>query len=310
MAGSNVLNENERAVILTLLYSDVFRHPLTLHELHDNLAIQNGREDKLKEVLDSLVDQNLIKNGQGYYHIDLEQERILSRERDNRRARLYFHLARIFKSIIAAVPYVRAVILTGSISKGVIPPKGDVDYLIITKPGRLWLCRTLLILFKKVFLLNSRKFFCLNYFIDTDHLEITDRNMFTATEIAYAIPVYQRSYCREFLSANQWYRSYYPNKKEPELKKIQRTSYHLFKPLGEWLLSGKFGNKLDSWCYRKTHAHWSSKYKHMEHAMFELNFRSHTYVSKHHPHGFQFRVLEVYQDKIREYELKHHLNLQ
>ena len=84
-------------------------------------------------------------------------------------------------------PFVRGVFLSGSISKGFMSESDDIDYFIITAPGRLWLTRTLLILFKKIFLFNSFRNFCLNYFIDSENLYIPEHNRYTATEIVFLI---------------------------------------------------------------------------------------------------------------------------
>src|SRR4029453_8923510 len=92
--------------------------------------------------------------------------------------------------LIASFPYVRCVCISGSLSKKYFDDTTDIDFFVITKPGRLWVCRTFLILFKKLFLLNSKKYFCINYFIDSDNLEIPDQNIFTATELTTLIPMH------------------------------------------------------------------------------------------------------------------------
>ena len=76
---------------------------------------------------------------------------------------------------ISKFPYVRAILLSGSISKGYMDKDSDVDYFIITQPNRLWVTRLLLMLFKKIFLFNSRKVFCINYFVDSEKLEIEEK---------------------------------------------------------------------------------------------------------------------------------------
>ena len=120
---------------------------------------------------------------------------------------------------IAKFPYVKGVCLSGALSKGFYDDDGDFDFFIITKPNRLWIARTILVLYKKIFLLNSKKYFCVNYFISTDKLEISEQNLFTATEIATLIPLYGTDTFKEFLEAkNPWAAPYFPNKPSPKTK--------------------------------------------------------------------------------------------
>ena len=59
--------------------------------------------------------------------------------------------AKHISNFISQFPFVEAVSLSGSISKGYFGKGDDIDYFIITSPNRVWLTRTLLILFKKCF---------------------------------------------------------------------------------------------------------------------------------------------------------------
>ncbi len=87
---------------------------------------------------------------------------------------------------------------------------GDIDFFIITKADRLWICRTLLVLYKKVFLLNSRKYFCVNYFVDENNLKIKDKNMFTAIEVKHLLSVYNPELIGHFKEINNWTNEFIP----------------------------------------------------------------------------------------------------
>jgi predicted nucleotidyltransferase len=92
-------------------------------------------------------------------------------------------LAGIVTHVIKRFPFVRGVFVTGSLSKNSSDSSSDLDFMVITRKGRLWIARTLLMLFKKIFLLNSYKYFCINFLLSEDNLEIEDKNVFTATEV-------------------------------------------------------------------------------------------------------------------------------
>ena len=63
---------------------------------------------------------------------------------------------------ISKFPYIENVSISGALSKNYYNNDGDIDFFLITQPNRLWIARTLLIIYKKMFLLNSRKYFCVN----------------------------------------------------------------------------------------------------------------------------------------------------
>ena len=64
-------------------------------------------------------------------------------------------IARKQANFIAKFPYVQSVCVSGSLSKNYFDKKSDIDFFIITTPNRLWICRSLLVAWKKIFLMNS-----------------------------------------------------------------------------------------------------------------------------------------------------------
>jgi len=80
---------------------------------------------------------------------------------------------------------------------------------VITTHNKLWICRTFLILYKKIFLLNSRKYFCVNYFISSEQLEIAEQNRFTATELNTLIPMQGKAHFEKFYTKNTWVKNYF-----------------------------------------------------------------------------------------------------
>jgi hypothetical protein len=206
---------------------------------------------------------------------------------------------------IAAFPFVRAVALSGSISKKYMDDSSDIDYFILTAPGRMWVTRTLLVLYKKVFLLNDRKNFCVNYFLSEDALEVPDKNIFTATEVSFLIPTYNYGLYSEFMHANSWAKDFLPNfpLRQKEFMIVERKFF--IKPLLENILSGSFGEMLDSMFFRITLRFWKKKFSHFDASTFDFRLRSRKNVSKHHPRGFQEKVLKKYAEGLSEFYRAH-----
>ena len=303
------LDQDLTQILLPLCYFDIFSFPLNLEEIY-----QFGRHDqltkgKMKSLIDALVERGFLFQIQNYYLLANKPDWVLQREENTKRAEKFLPKARMMTRIISKFPFVRAVFVSGSLSKKVMPPGGDIDYFIITQPGRLWVARTLLVLFKKIFLLNSHKYFCVNYFVDEDHLEIEEKNLFTATEIATLLPLYGQSFYQSFMENNQWIKAFFPNYTRKVVKNIPPHRSDLLQKSTEYFLKGKAGDSIDRFFMRKTIQYWEKKFQSFDQNKFEVALKSRQYVSKHHPLDFQSKVLQKYQERIAKFEHQHKISL-
>jgi hypothetical protein len=217
--------------------------------------------------------------------------------------------AKLFSKFISHFPYVRGVLLSGSISKGYMDEKADIDYFIITEPNRLWIARILLALFKKMFLLNSYKFFCINYFISTTELEIEEKNIYTAIELATLIPMYGADVYNDFYEANQWIKTYVPNYPKRDVAKLPTFKKKVIQKVIESLLNRRFGDYVDDKIMKKFIRFDEKRYGELDEDTFRLAFKTRRNISKHHPNFFQKRVLESLRKKLEQLELKHNIAL-
>lgn len=286
----------EESVINTLLYFDIFNHPLTADEIFFNLQDKFKKNELIFSITD-LTDREILLHDRGFYQINWKKsfaDRRLNGEKNTAEKRIVIEK---YAGRISKFPFVKCICLSGSISKGYSDQKSDIDYFIITAPQRLWLARTLLTIYKKVFLFNSRKNFCINYFIAEDHLTIPDSNIFTATEVTHTIPVFNDDLYRGFRLANNWTEEYLPN--APLRKNLfnEKKKTFFLKNIFEKALKGNLGERLDKWCFQFTLKHWKKKFAHFDEESFDLNLRSRKNVSKHHPMGYQVRVLNAYSER-------------
>jgi hypothetical protein len=294
----------QAGILKTLLYFDIFNYPLTGAEIFENCQERHATKLCVLAELSVLVSGGMVRQTDEFYHLSADGSIVERRRKGNHKAEKHLSTAHRFTRLISRFPFVEAVFISGSLAKGYMDEKSDIDYFIITSPQRLWVCRTLLITFKKIFLLNSRKYFCVNYFIDSAHLELPDKNIFTATELVFAIPMYNPVVCARFIQSNNWRQTFYPNKPFPVLPPPPSLLSPV-KQLLEWVLGGAWGERLDNWCFRTTLRYWKKKFVHFDESEFDLNFRSRKHTSKHHPGGFQFRVLKAHADKISAFSEKH-----
>ncbi len=293
----------ERAVLHTLLYFEVFSYPLTAEEAFHYCGEPCVAIQEVTEKLESLVNQGVVFQFGIFFQTKNDSSWMPARVECNRRADQFIPIAHRRAKLIGNFPFVRGVCVSGSLSKHSMRPDGDIDFFVITEPGRLWLARTLLVLFKKVFLFNSHKYFCVNYFIDTDHLEIAEKNLFTATESVTLLPMYGREFYEAFCDSNAWAWEQYPNFPKRSTNGIPNHEKGRMKSLLEKTLKGRIGEWLDEKAMLLTMGYWKRKFKHFDDANFDIALKSRRYVSKHHPLHFQKKVLEEFEALTDSYEL-------
>lgn len=289
----------EKGILLALLYFDIFDYPLTESEVADFSPLPVIGD--LKSTLDSLVERKIIYRFDGFYTPRNNHQLIPRRTSGNRLANHHLKIARRISKYISMFPFVRSVLLSGSISKGYMDEQSDIDYFIITAPNRLWIVRTAMAFFRRVLLLNSRKYFCTNYFIDSDHLEITEKNMFTAIEVATLKPMVGAKCIHDFQSTNKWSDRYLPN--HHWQNGIHDDGPRPMKRIFESVLSSSLFDKIDHWLMNRSLARWKKKYNHLlTNRDFSVAFESTRSVSRSHPGFYQKKVLSQYELKIREFE--------
>lgn len=304
----NCLGPAESAVVQCLLYFDTFTYPLTLEEIYSYCSAKIHDEYMLEKVLRNLKNRNLIKQKNLYYFVNDDESIIERRLKGNHFAQKVMPKALRYGKLIARFPFVETVCISGSLSKNYFDENADVDFFIITKAQRLWLCRSLLVGFKKVFLLNSRKYFCVNYFVGVDNLNIPDRNIFTATEIASLIPVSNVKGYSNFIAQNQWIYQHLPNFDLTKKITASSSTDHKLKKIGEKIWGKRFGDFADKQLFKLTLNIWQRKFKHFNKSDFDLNMRSRKNVSKHHPSGFQQKVLKSWAENKEIYCKKHQID--
>ncbi len=292
----------KRELVSTLLYFDIFSYPLTRDELLLYTGVTANRSGEALEVLNDCVASGIFGFAHGFYYVGKHEALIDRRIKGNKRAKMRMRTARFYSRIIGLCPFVRGVMLSGSISKGYMGHNDDIDYFIVTEPGRLWITRTLLVLFKKIFLLNAYRNFCINYFVDTENLHIREKNRFTATEIAFLIPVYKKDVHQTLLAANSWTDEYYP----PFLRNgdTAQEKDPFFKHLIEMIFDNRLGDKLENLLFR-----WS---KNIIHKKFDAKNNAafaHAFVIKKNelrylPNRQQIRILKRYCWRLKVFARK------
>ena len=142
--------------------------------------------------------------------------------------------------LLSHIPFVRGLILTGSSSKEILEKNDDFDFLVIVEPNHLWICRTLIIAFRRLisfnFKLKNSKHFDCNYFLSENALRIIDKNEFTAIEIFFAKPVFNYDTYQMFIKKNLWITQYFRLPKRSKSIPLVKHRFQIFQTLLETLI--------------------------------------------------------------------------
>lgn len=250
------MKQIEAAILRTVLYADIFSFPLTVEEIHHFLI--NEQPASLETVQDTLQEstalQQWLRYERGYVLYGEQHDLIDVRLAHEVASEQLWRMALRYGRWLARLPFVRMVTLTGALAmRNAASGDDDLDYLVITTPGRVWLARAFTIVLVRLARLRGVTI-CPNYIVAENNLIQTDENIFVAHEVVQALPLYGHSLYQQMRAANDWTRTYLPNADTPFYKTEDYWpgwGWRIAKRLGEFLFGGRLGNRLEQWEYRR-----------------------------------------------------------
>jgi len=246
-SGVQNLSALQQAVLLTVLYADLFDYPLTLDELQCYLVMPCADRTELQAAVLSLSDNYLVcidslicwRGRQVIIEIRRQRQRIVADR---------WPQARCFARWLAYVPFVRMIAVCGSQAAGNAGPKSDLDFFCIAAPNRLWLVQSCTMVLRRIAALSGVHI-CPNYFLTTAQLEVEEHNLYAAREISLVMPLWGNQTYQAFLNANIWMKNFVPNWTEVKSDRLTLCSDAEPSGLtqrGEQLLGGRIGQALDA----------------------------------------------------------------
>jgi hypothetical protein len=201
-----------QAILHTIVYADLFDYPLRVNEIHRyligypaSLAMVEKRLQQDSQLAERLTSQPPFWLLRGREHLAG-----LRREREAF-SQVLWQRAKRYARLVAAVPFVRMVSVTGSLAmNNVISPRDDIDLMIVTAGNRVWLARGLVILIVHL-ARRSGVEICPNYVVAENHLELDESSLFAAHELAQLVPLYGSAMYHRLLKCNAWMIDYLPN---------------------------------------------------------------------------------------------------
>ena len=215
----------------------------------------------ITEALSELCQQGVVSEKNGYYFLKGRNAIYETHIERLKIAEEKWHRVRRIVAWYAAVPFVRAVCVSGSVAMGNATPSSDIDLLVIAQHGRIWMTRFILVLltFFAGKLRSSRlgtgaaSKCCLNHFITTESLALQVRGLYTAAIYTRLIPVIGPEWLDRLYAANAWLGELFPaflqamEDGEHGVASVHRKTifphrvWRRARQVSEWALGGYFG---------------------------------------------------------------------
>ncbi|HTE00455.1 MAG TPA: nucleotidyltransferase domain-containing protein [Mucilaginibacter sp.] len=293
------MSDIKKNILAALAYFDLFNYPLTIDEVYLYLPAKCDAEE-FDYGLRSLVIDRLIYKFDKFYTLKNDYFLINRRVEGNTKAAALIGTAKKVSDLLIRFPYVRGIAISGSLSKNFADEDSDIDLFVITAKNRLWIARTLMHCLKKLtFLVNKQHYFCMNYYIDEQELQIHEKNIYTAIEIATLMPLHGDNVFEHFYNANAWTRNYLPNKCM-RLTTAKRVKNSLLKRFVEFIFNNRIGNMIDNLLMKITAKRWLKKEqqkKRNTHGVV-LGMDVDKHYAKPDPKNFQNKLIVKYTTKV------------
>ncbi len=240
----------EQAILFTIAYGDIFQYPMTVQEIHRYLI---GLQSTHQAIREALHQPNRlgrwITHCGPFYMLPGRNELVHIRQQRMQESARLWPKAEYYGRLIARIPFVRMVAVTGSLAMNNVIPGGDIDYLIVTRQGRLWLTRSLVIILVRLARQSGDRI-CPNFFLSEQTLALRDQNIFSAHELTQMVPLSGGKIYTAIRQDNLWADKYLPNASSaPDGKamiSLNDVQYRI-QTIGESLLQSQIGSLLEHW---------------------------------------------------------------
>lgn len=214
-------------------------YPLSATQIHQMIPVACNEKELASALQDMLSNQLIVTNNAQQWYTIAHHETVF----DERRARSLISLKkreimqRYSRSLIR-FPWIQTILLTGSCALGNAKESDDIDLMIVTAPGTIFICRLYAFILAKTLRLARKRLvdsqpdsICINVWLDGSNLTVpvSKVNLYGAREVANARVILDRDNTyMTFLSNNDWIRNMLPNWKcPPAIKSRMRPQNNL-----------------------------------------------------------------------------------
>lgn len=224
------MDNRERAILKTLLYSDCFDYPLSPEEIYKFLITNEkiGKTEFYKALQKLSVS---IESNRGFYFFPGKEELVKKRKNRKKTSFKKMQKARKIIKILSLIPTVKLIGISGALSMRNSGSDDDVDIFVIAKKDFVWTTRLLMIAFLLMLgvyrtknSLNYSDKICLNMLLDENNMSL-EKNLYIAHEIAQLIPIFERDNAyKVFTRENKWVKDFMVNALEDRKSYLRKKS--------------------------------------------------------------------------------------
>lgn len=235
------------AIMRTVAYADVFDYPLTAAEVHRYLVGVRASPAEVQAALLELRAGGRLLYKDDVYALPGRGCLVETRRRRAAVASEMWPRALRYGRWLGQFPFTRMVAVTGALAVDNVEPGADIDYLLVTEPGRLWLCRALSLVLVR-WAARRGDIVCPNYLLSTRALVFTERNLYTAHELTQMTPLAGSAIYRQMRDLNRWSVEYLPNAEgRPRPSLPLYDGRHPLLAAAEAALRTPLGTSLERW---------------------------------------------------------------
>lgn len=261
-------SDTQKAVLTTILYSDIFHFPLTHTELWKYLISEKRITRKaFTEALANLSD--VVATRDGYYFLTGKESLVTERKRLQAEVKKKLHIAKRAAFFLSHIPTIRFIGISGGLAVSNVKKEDDIDLFIIVKKGTLFMTRFWVVCMLEWLGMRRRRNeqfpadkICVNLLLDETKLlwPKKSRDLYSAHEIAQIQPLFERdNMFQRFMDSNQWIRTFLPNsqdEKEVFLGNTKSTNYLILQFFSYFIFIQPF----ETWL-RKLQEHYMKKHQ-------------------------------------------------
>ena len=238
----------EKTIIKTLAFFDVFGRPLTLNEIWLFLYKLPASKIQVLIGLKKLEKNQKVLQKKQYYCLRTGSKIIDKFLQNQDLIQKRWQKVGCVIKILRFVPFIKNISIINSLSFGTSNEASDIDLLIITKKGRFWTARVLIVFLLEIIGQNKNQWykagkFCLGFGFDESRLNLEKIAKGYEVHFMYWLgvlsPVYDKGVYQKLIETNLL-NNFLPNWQMPAIK-INREKTGLI----EKFLSGKFGDRLE-----------------------------------------------------------------
>ena len=285
------LDRLEAAIVEAVTYADIFDWPRTTAEIQRYLPVR-ARLDEVEAALAARPLRALTDSIDGVVMLPGREALAGARRRRAAASASLWPQAIRYGRLIASLPFVRLVAVSGSLAIGAADEAADVDLFVVAEDGRLWLTRALVVAVVRVAATRGVRL-CPNYLLAASGLALQERDRFTAHELAQLVPIAGIEAHQALLERNAWFRDFLPNHPGPPAPEWRPAARGVRRLAERVLRAGPF-DRLERWEMERKVARLSAE------AGADSETRFDATMCKGHVGGHRRRADEAFRRRLVE----------